>query len=70
MIRKNMEETQEKNKRLELSEKLTLSGSQSCQPALSIAWLPGQDSNLQPSGYKLPDISTGLGLSLHRSYSE
>ena len=28
-------------------------------------WLPGQDSNLQPSGYKLPDISTGLGLSLH-----
>jgi len=33
-------------------------------------WLPGKDSNLQPSGYKLPDISTGLGLSLHRSYSE
>ena len=28
-------------------------------------WLPGQDSNLQPSGYKLPDISIGPGLSLH-----
>jgi len=28
-------------------------------------WLPGQDSNLQPIGYKGPGISPGLGLSLH-----
>jgi len=28
-------------------------------------WLPGQDSNLRPAGYKCPDFSTGLGLSLH-----
>jgi hypothetical protein len=28
-------------------------------------WLPGQDSNLRPAGYKYPDFSTGLGLSLH-----
>jgi hypothetical protein len=28
-------------------------------------WLLGQDSNLQPSGYKRPGISPGLGLSLH-----
>ncbi len=28
-------------------------------------WLLGQDSNLQPSGYKRPEISLGLGLS-HR----
>jgi hypothetical protein len=26
-------------------------------------WLPGQDSNLQPRGYKGPRVSTGLGLS-------
>ncbi len=65
-----MEETKEENKRLELSEKLALPASQPYQPSLSIAWLPGQDSNLQPSGYKPPDISTGLGLSLHHSYSE
>jgi len=30
-------------------------------------WLLGQDSNLQPSGYKRPKISSGLGLSLHPS---
>jgi len=30
-------------------------------------WLPGQDSNLRPAGYKCPDFSTGLGLSLHPS---
>ena len=28
-------------------------------------WLPGQDSNLRPAGYKCPSFSTGLGLSLH-----
>jgi len=28
-------------------------------------WLLGQDSNLEPSGYKRPGISSGLGLSLH-----
>jgi hypothetical protein len=28
-------------------------------------WLLGQDSNLEPSGYKRPKISSGLGLSLH-----
>ena len=28
-------------------------------------WLPGQDSNLRPIGYKCPRISSGLGLSLH-----
>ncbi|HUU37211.1 MAG TPA: recombinase family protein [Candidatus Desulfaltia sp.] len=28
-------------------------------------WLLGQDSNLEPSGYKCPKISSGLGLSLH-----
>jgi len=28
-------------------------------------WLPGRDSNPQPSGYKCPRISSGLGLSLH-----
>jgi len=28
-------------------------------------WLLGQDSNLQPAGYKCPGISPGLGLSLH-----
>ena len=28
-------------------------------------WLLGQDSNLQPSGYKNPSISPGLGLSHH-----
>jgi hypothetical protein len=43
MIRKNMEETQEQNKRLELSEKLVFPSSQPCQPSLSIAWLPGLD---------------------------
>jgi site-specific DNA recombinase len=26
-------------------------------------WLPGQDSNLQPRGYKGPRVSAGLGLS-------
>src|SRR5262249_9152725 len=26
-------------------------------------WLPGQDSNLQPRGYKAPRVSAGLGLS-------
>jgi len=30
-------------------------------------WLLGQDSNLQPSGYKRPRVSSGLGLSLHPS---
>jgi site-specific DNA recombinase len=30
---------------------------------LSEIWLPGQDSNLQPRGYKGPRVSTGLGLS-------
>ena len=30
-------------------------------------WLPGQDSNLRPAGYKCPSFSTGLGLSLHPS---
>ena len=40
MIRKNMEETQQQNKRLELSEKLVFPSSQLCQPSLSIAWLP------------------------------
>ena len=30
-------------------------------------WLLGQDSNLQPSGYKRPGISSRLGLSLHPS---
>ena len=30
-------------------------------------WLPGQDSNLQPIGYKGPGVSSGLGLSLHPS---
>ncbi len=29
-----------------------------------MAWLPGEDSNLRPAGYKCPGISTGLGLSL------
>jgi hypothetical protein len=33
----------------------------------SSGWLLGQDSNLQPSGYKRPKISSGLGLSLHPS---
>jgi len=33
-------------------------------PTAGVEWLPGQDSNLQPSGYKLPDISIGPGLSL------
>jgi len=28
-------------------------------------WLPGQDSNLQPCGYKRPFLSEGLGLSHH-----
>ncbi|HVR84117.1 MAG TPA: recombinase zinc beta ribbon domain-containing protein, partial [Planctomycetota bacterium] len=28
-------------------------------------WLPGQDSNLQPCGYKRPFFSEGLGLSHH-----
>ena len=28
-------------------------------------WLPGQDSNLRPAGYKNPNLSNGLGLSLH-----
>ena len=32
---------------------------------LSGDWLPGQDSNLRPAGYKCPSFSTGLGLSLH-----
>ncbi len=56
MIRKNMEETQEENKRLELSEKLTFPSSQPCQPSLSIAWLPGQDSNHQSHSCKLVNI--------------
>lgn len=30
-------------------------------------WLLGQDSNLQPIGYKHPKISSGLGLSHHPS---
>jgi hypothetical protein len=30
-------------------------------------WLLGQDSNLEPSGYKRPEISSGLGLS-HRPF--
>ena len=30
---------------------------------LRLNWLPGQDSNLQPRGYKGPRVSTGLGLS-------
>lgn len=29
------------------------------------AWLPGQDSNLQPCGYERPILSDGLGLSHH-----
>jgi len=33
-----------------------------CEPT---NWLLGQDSNLQPSGYKCPRISPGLGLSHH-----
>jgi len=28
-------------------------------------WLLGQDSNLEPSGYKRPRVSSGLGLSHH-----
>jgi len=28
-------------------------------------WLPGEDSNLRPAGYKCPGISARLGLSLH-----
>ena len=34
-------------------------------PAFDLDWLPGQDSNLRPAGYKCPSLSTGLGLSLH-----
>jgi site-specific DNA recombinase len=30
---------------------------------LRLDWLPGQDSNLQPRGYKGPRVSAGLGLS-------
>ena len=30
---------------------------------LRLDWLPGQDSNLQPRGYKTPRVSAGLGLS-------
>jgi len=30
-----------------------------------LPWLLGLDSNQQPTGYKCPSISTGLGLSLH-----
>ena len=33
--------------------------------ALELNKLLGQDSNLQPAGYKCPGISPGLGLSLH-----
>lgn len=28
-----------------------------------LVWLPGSDSNQQPSGYKRPSIAAGLGLS-------
>jgi hypothetical protein len=34
-------------------------------PSFDLDWLPGQDSNLRPAGYKTPCLSTGLGLSLH-----
>ncbi|MBH0199203.1 MAG: recombinase family protein [Nitrospira sp.] len=34
-------------------------------PTFDLDWLPGQDSNLRPAGYKAPNLSTGLGLSLH-----
>ncbi len=34
-------------------------------PCFSMDWLPGQDSNLRPAGYKTPNLSAGLGLSLH-----
>ena len=34
-------------------------------PTFGLDWLPGQDSNLRPAGYKCPSFSTGLGLSLH-----
>ena len=36
---------------------------------LSENWLPGQDSNLQPRGYKGPHVSAGLGLSHPRGRS-
>ena len=38
---------------------------QSEVPTFGLDWLPGQDSNLRPAGYKCPSFSTGLGLSLH-----
>ncbi|HEY3475930.1 MAG TPA: hypothetical protein VGK56_15065, partial [Anaerolineales bacterium] len=34
-------------------------------PTFGLDWLPGQDSNLRPAGYKAPNLSTGLGLSHH-----
>ncbi len=34
-------------------------------PCFDLDWLPGQDSNLRPAGYKDPTLSNGLGLSLH-----
>jgi len=35
-----------------------------CEPT---KWLPGEDSNLEPSGYSYPEVSFRTGLSLHRS---
>jgi len=33
-------------------------------------WLPREDSNLGPSGYTCPDITTGSGLSLSRGHAK
>ncbi len=50
IIKKGLEENRQEKRTLELSQTLSVPQSEPSLSPLSFAWLPGQDSNLQPSG--------------------